>query len=113
MRTKLIRRGKNTWNGNAAAYAGITARSRARYFLRRELPGAEGGRLMTRVPWTLTREWTAVIPEGHPMAPFVNGHVVQRGEHEPFQFRSGALYQRRVLIWRGRWRLAETGRDGA
>jgi hypothetical protein len=43
------------------------------------------------------------------MAPFVNGQVTQAGEHGPPQFKRGALYRRRVLTWRGRWRLAETG----
>ena len=64
---------------------------------------------MPRIPWTLTWEWTTVVPEDHAMAPFVNGSVVQRDEHEPLNFRSGVLYRRRVLIWRGRWRLTETG----
>lgn len=59
------------------------------------------------MPLSLTWEWTTVIPEDNAMAPFVNGQVVQRDEHEPLRFRRGTLYRRRVLIWRGRWRLRE------
>jgi hypothetical protein len=57
----------------------------------------------------LTWEWTTVMPEDHPMAPFVNGQVAMADEHEPLQFKSGEMYRRRVLVWRGRWHLAETG----
>lgn len=57
---------------------------------------------------TLTSEWTTVLPESHPMALFVNGQVTQAGECE-LQNKRGYLYRRRVLAWRGRWRLAERG----
>lgn len=63
---------------------------------------------MPRWPLTLTWEWTTVVPDDHRMAPFVNGQVVQRDEHEPLQFKSGALYRRRVLIWRGGWQHVES-----
>ena len=36
---------------------------------------------MPRMPLTLTREWTAVIPEDNAMAPFVNGQVTMSREH--------------------------------
>lgn len=65
--------------------------------------------LRPRLPWTLTWEWTTVISDDHPMAPFVNGQVTQADKHDPLQFKKGALYRRRVLTWRGRWWLAETG----
>jgi hypothetical protein len=42
------------------------------------------------------------------MALFVNGQVTQADEHDALQFKRGTLYQRRVLAWRGRWRLAES-----
>jgi len=63
---------------------------------------------MPRLPFTLTREWTTVVPEDNAMAPFVNGQVTMSREHGPLGFKRGALYRRRALIWRGRWKLAET-----
>lgn len=60
-----------------------------------------------RLPWSLTWEWTTVLPDDNSLAPFVNGHVSQGAEHEPLNTKRGVLYRRRVLIWRGRWRLAE------
>lgn len=62
---------------------------------------------MARLPWKLTREWTTVVPEDNPMAIFINGKVTQSDEHEPVNSKRGALYRRRVLILRGRWKLAE------
>jgi hypothetical protein len=62
-----------------------------------------------RPPLTATWEWTTVIPEDHPMAPFTNGAVAAAKTHGPLQFKTGTLYRRRVLSWRGRWRTAETG----
>lgn len=32
-------------------------------------------------------------------------------EHEGLKFRRGSPYRRRVLIWRGQWRLAEMRDD--
>lgn len=54
-----------------------------------------------------TWEWTTVIPEDHPMAPFVNGLVTLADKHEPRPFKSRGMYRRRVLIWRGRWHLVK------
>lgn len=65
-----------------------------------------------RLPLSASWEWTTVIPEDHPMAPFVNGQVKRSDTGERLQFKSGALYRRRVLAWRGRWRLAESGSGG-
>jgi hypothetical protein len=59
--------------------------------------------------WTCTWEWTTVIPGDHPMALFVNGQVTQADTHGPLQYKTGILYRRRALTWRGRWRTVETG----
>jgi hypothetical protein len=72
-----------------------------------------GADVMARMPWSLTWEWTAVISEDSAMAPFVNGQVIMSREHEPLKFKRAALYRRRVLIWRGRWRLAEARDEAA
>jgi hypothetical protein len=78
--------------------------------LRRLRAGAwQTGGMKPPLPLSLTWEWTTVVPEDHPMAPFVNGTVIPGDEHEPLNFKRGILYRRRVLAWRGRWRLAERG----
>lgn len=66
---------------------------------------------MLRMPWKLTCEWTTVVPEDNAMASFVNGQVAMSREHEGLKFRRGSPYRRRVLIWRGQWRLAEMRDD--
>ena len=61
-----------------------------------------------RLPLSLATEWTTVLPADHPMALFINGQVTAADECE-LQHKRGVLYRRRVLAWRGRWRVAERG----
>ena len=64
-----------------------------------------------RLPWTSTWEWTTVLPDDHPMAPFTNGSVTSGDGPVKLLNSRGVLFRRRTaaLAWRGRWRVAEIG----